>query len=801
MEEDHDHPPGGDPDNPNDAQDSTPDEAEGRKRPDRAAKIKENAQLRFRAAKMRLKTVCPSEAMRDVIDRATTELSRATTIAAKLLHLYVLQQITARPDLELEITQTTFKHCIDIVGRVPETLGKEPDLAALAQTHFFSHLPPDFQTPDVTLAGNNGRQYIAKQWLVNAKNHVALNLDNRHRKYVESIVGRWYDALPADCAPGLHPPLVPPPSRTATEIKRDRSRVIRTVQCASLVCRNDPDVIRKNVQEKRAQFLVADERKSKPEPKTQSGEPPKTKTGIKRRRKTKDEKDDDDSGPKPFDSTWWLERHEDILVRFACQIRTELGVERHSTVSVSPHFTRYLPFLLRVQRRQEWECEQAEKNPPSEAHVKAKTRDPKAFYRTRGFRPMSLLPNCGFDALHLTIDDHVLGHLHRHAARNVISASLDPKDVRSLWTHYFELGKLARPNGRGAWKIVENFVQTDGVGATVRFARPLRAEEGEKQKVADRDEHLFRWRRMSHLENRHVIAVDPGRRDLFTALKVRMDVDGEDEKRADHQTVHTETGGRGVRRCSNGEYRKMAGSAAAERRQRRLMRDNSPVRKFQDGLPPFRSSDPAKVAGHLEHCATPGGIAAAALYGGMAARRKRFERYRESQQAMDAMCKRLLSCAEESATAARRRRKRKLGMWRSDVVVAFGDAGFSHTSRGLAAGPTKGLKRNLARYCAVVDVDEFRSSKLCSRCFEVLSDKEKNGESLNWGVRRCTSTECCAFWNRDVNASRNIGRTFLCKQRGWALPGGFQRGWSVGEREGETFYFDVSLGELRVLPA
>jgi transposase len=77
----------------------------------------------------------------------------------------------------------------------------------------------------------------------------------------------------------------------------------------------------------------------------------------------------------------------------------------------------------------------------------------------------------------------------------------------------------------------------------------------------------------------------------------------------------------------------------------------------------------------------------------------------------------------------------------------------------MRTGPTKALKRNLSRYCAVVDTGEFRSSKLCSKCFVPLSDRSADGKVLGWGVRRCLNTECSTpWWHRDVNAARNIGR-------------------------------------------
>ena len=128
--------------------------------------------------------------------------------------------------------------------------------------------------------------------------------------------------------------------------------------------------------------------------------------------------------------------------------------------------------------------------------------------------------------------------------------------------------------------------------------------------------------------------------------------------------------------------------------------------------------------------------------------------------------------------------------------MLFGDGGFSHASKGQAAGPNKWLKRQLARRCLVIDTSEFRTSKLCSRCHLPLSaeappgfwSEERRGRKgcvrnatehtsdLDWGLRRCDNSECDSlWWNRDVNAARNIGLLFFGKQLDLKVPAGFRR--------------------------
>ena len=52
---------------------------------------------------------------------------------------------------------------------------------------------------------------------------------------------------------------------------------------------------------------------------------------------------------------------------------------------------------------------------------------------------------------------------------------------------------------------------------------------------------------------------------------------------------------------------------------------------------------------------------------------------------------------------------------RKDAIVGYGDGSFSST------GPTTSLRRRLRSMCHVYDVDEFRTSKLCSACHHPMA--------------------------------------------------------------------------------
>ena len=104
--------------------------------------------------------------------------------------------------------------------------------------------------------------------------------------------------------------------------------------------------------------------------------------------------------------------------------------------------------------------------------------------------------------------------------------------------------------------------------------------------------------------------------------------------------------------------------------------------------------------------------------------------------------------------------------------LAWGDASFNSTYKGggLPAPSTFLQRRAVATLGAgcMTPVDEFRTSKCCSTCGAVLQvvkaqKKCKNGV-IRWcevrGLRRCDSTECRMFVDRDANAALNILQVF-----------------------------------------
>jgi hypothetical protein len=94
-----------------------------------------------------------------------------------------------------------------------------------------------------------------------------------------------------------------------------------------------------------------------------------------------------------------------------------------------------------------------------------------------------------------------------------------------------------------------------------------------------------------------------------------------------------------------------------------------------------------------------------------------------------------------------------------------GDGSFSSVSKGHAPSCNKTLLNRLKtcykpsgysrNHVKIKMMDEFRTSILCSKCHKRMENaKRKTDKSKIHSVLVCN--DCKIFWNRDVNACRNM---------------------------------------------
>jgi len=202
----------------------------------------------------------------------------------------------------------------------------------------------------------------------------------------------------------------------------------------------------------------------------------------------------------------------------------------------------------------------------------------------------------------------------------------------------------------------------------------------------------------------HVVGLDPGRRDLFTAT----------EKCINSEYGYT------TEHLSNREYYAEAGFKRRQAKLKTWLKKVPELETIQLNMPSSKVTTVSALQLHLSHLLLHL-EKLLGFYGARRHRRQSFGVYRKKIKTLDKFCRRL--SRGDPAT-----------------VVAFGDGMFSSSSRGHAAAPVKGLRSRLRQHCRVVDVDEFRTSKLCSDCHSEV--EEWHGLQRVHSVRICTNQSC-----------------------------------------------------------
>lgn len=96
-----------------------------------------------------------------------------------------------------------------------------------------------------------------------------------------------------------------------------------------------------------------------------------------------------------------------------------------------------------------------------------------------------------------------------------------------------------------------------------------------------------------------------------------------------------------------------------------------------------------------------------------------------------------------------------------NVIIGWGNWSNPHNSiiRGHKRGPVKRIVKELRKWCRVETIDEYNTSKKCSKC---LSDTEKmkylqaeKMQTVN-DVLRCKNELCRTYFDRDINGARNM---------------------------------------------
>jgi transposase len=95
-------------------------------------------------------------------------------------------------------------------------------------------------------------------------------------------------------------------------------------------------------------------------------------------------------------------------------------------------------------------------------------------------------------------------------------------------------------------------------------------------------------------------------------------------------------------------------------------------------------------------------------------------------------------------------------------ILAYGSANINPTGKGEVTVPVKYIQRACEQKFEVFPVDEFRTSKVCYKCGELLDEVKFEGEKFPVrGLRWCKTKTCSELLDRDFNAAKNILNRYL----------------------------------------
>ena len=331
------------------------------------------------------------------------------------------------------------------------------------------------------------------------------------------------------------------------------------------------------------------------------------------------------------------------------------------------------------------------------------------------------------------------------------------KDPGELWARYFNVKAVMRGKKKFANRIL-----TDGVSASVLCKRTERKNIG------------MRRIRLTDFQETPVFGVDPGRRNIITAVKY--------EKEAFDKMGQAKPPKMEAFAISNGWYQESNGSRKRGRRMERWGEKNEEIKTFNDSTISSKVSSSKNFFIYLEHL-FKSLAPLLRFHGARRVRHLRWTSYIKKQKTEEKIVKKFPRGA----------------------IIALGDASRSSTFGHLPSTPTSSLERLLRRHFRVYMVDEFRTSKLCAGCHKELGGAEYDGER-SYGVRRCFNNVCFrTFWDRDINGALNILKKYIRGTRGQGPPSEFSRRSLVENRDVNTIHPSIILrlsfggGEDRVL--
>ena len=320
----------------------------------------------------------------------------------------------------------------------------------------------------------------------------------------------------------------------------------------------------------------------------------------------------------------------------------------------------------------------------------------------KGVRVFSLLPNKhSFTMDNIQICSTALNDIISYLTKQQNFKDFDEKK-REYWMSLFNIEKYETENKKFHYNIF-----TNGKCGVITMEKPKIKE--------------IKTKDIRNIDYEQYVGIDPGVRSLFTSCNEKGD----------------------ILQCSTREYRHQSKMIYACNK-REMWYKNWEYYDLWKNIPSFKVSNTKNMLNYFEYV-LPNIELFFKFHCDKNFRGLNFTSYCRGKATLEKICRNITKDKK--------------------TLIGFGDYSQQHgLVKNHPTTPILKLKKELKRFCDVVDIDEWGTSKTCHRCFERISlyknkklCKGKARMSQYHSVIRCSSNECklCCM-NRDVNASKNI---------------------------------------------
>lgn len=299
--------------------------------------------------------------------------------------------------------------------------------------------------------------------------------------------------------------------------------------------------------------------------------------------------------------------------------------------------------------------------------------------------------------------------------------------AHALWNLLFDCKQFETSN-----RHVKYLICTNGCSVSVYLQKPKGPSRAHL--VDGKDKGFDRMPSNPTEAFDHFVGVDPGKNYVMSAYSGSKCIYEGKETKKDRCV-----------KVSNNQIRMESKMDEHQTWERRLRRNNTQYTEAISSLPSLKTGSLEALQTRIQQTLT----ASVFLFGfcrTRAFRQRRFKATVYNKKAMASAVKKILDNKDPTKT-----------------LVGHGDWSNPQGFKGKEPAPCKKLRRALRKAGAtVVEINEFRTSIVCSKCCKVIQMKNvcyknKKGKRVECHETiRCTNSECGVCWQRDVNGSRNI---------------------------------------------